>query len=745
MTTGLQTAGPTPRGEHFVRFYQDDSHLYNTVGRFLREGLEAGEGVVVIATPDHRAGFEKSIAAGGIDVPAARDRGDLILLDAEQTLRGFLMGGLAGGVLDPVAFTRVVGDVVVRLSKGIVRRKVRAYGEMVALLFREGNTEATVGLEELWNELAGTHDFDLCCAYALDDFNRATHLEPFQRICAVHSHVVPAESYDRRANTRDQDRELAALQQRATALEGEVAHRRQIEETLRQRDRELTDFLENATEGLHWVGPDGIVLWANRAELELLGYARSEYVGHHVSEFHADAVVAADILERLASDETLHGYEARLRAKDGSIKHVLINSSVYREDGRFVHSRCFVRDVTDWKAAQAERDSLLLRERAAREESDRANRMKDEFLAIVSHELRTPLNAIMGWTHVVRSAAVPNPDQTRRALEVIERNARIQTQIVSDVLDISRITSGKLLLNPTQVDAKQIVTAAVESARPSADARQITLDASLPLDPLYLWADPDRMQQVISNLLANAVKFTPSGGRVTIGLEGHGPDAEFTVTDTGKGIAPEFLPHVFERFRQADSSIIRNHGGLGLGLAIVKHLVDLHRGRVEASSAGEGCGATFRVVLPLMVVPAERSPVEGRPAPRLDGVCALVVDDHEDGLELVAMILSQQGASVLKAADAVAALALLREKRPNVLVSDLEMPGESGYELMEKVRALPANYGGLTPAIALTAYARSDDRMRALMAGFQAHLSKPTRPHELATVVAGLVGQTRTG
>jgi CheY-like chemotaxis protein len=252
------------------------------------------------------------------------------------------------------------------------------------------------------------------------------------------------------------------------------------------------------------------------------------------------------------------------------------------------------------------------------------------------------------------------------------------------------------------------------------------------------------MQQVVGNLLSNAVKFTEPGGRVDVLVESRGPDLEIVVRDTGQGIAREFVPHAFERFRQADSSITRNRGGLGLGLAIVKHLVELHRGRVEASSAGEGRGATFRVVLPLMVVAGERVAGEGRPAPRLDGVRALVVDDHEDGLELVAMILAQQGAEVIKARDAAVALALLRDQRPNVLVSDLEMPGQSGYDLVEKVRSLPAGQGGLTPAVALTAFARPEDRVRALMAGFQAHLSKPMRPHDLAAVVADLVGQTRS-
>jgi PAS domain S-box-containing protein len=731
--------------EHFVRFYQEDSHLYNSVGRFLRDGLERGEGVVVIATPEHRGGFEGTLRQGGFDVAGATRRGDLTLLDAEQTLSSFLVGDLARGVLDPDAFKRVVGAVIEKAAAGTARRRVRACGEMVALLFKQGNTEATAGLEDLWNGLAQVHDFQLCCAYPLADFNRASRLESFDRICTLHSHVVPAEPYDRRTCPQDQERQVAALQQRAAALEGEIAQRKQTEEALRQRDRELTDFLENATEGLHWVGPDGIILWANRAELELLGYSRAEYVGHHVAKFHADAVVAADILARLANDETLEGYEARLLAKDGTIKHVLINSSAYRENGRFVHSLCFVRDITDWKEAQAERDALLLRERAAREEAEKANQMKDEFLAIVSHELRTPLNAILGWTHVLRSSATPQPDQTRRALEVIERNAKTQTRIVSDVLDISRITSGKLLLNPAQVDARQLVAAAIETVRPSADARKVVVEVALPPDPRYVWADADRMQQVVCNLLSNAVKFTPSGGRVAVTLDARGPDVEITVCDTGKGIAPEFLPHVFETFRQADSSIVRSHGGLGLGLAIVKHLVDLHRGRVEAQSAGPGQGATFRVVLPLMVVAGEAVLVEeeGRPAPRLEGVRALVVDDHEDGLELVALILTEQGADVLKASDAAGALALLRERRPNVLVSDLGMPGESGYDLVEKVRALPPSQGGLTPAIALTAFARSDDRVRALTAGFQAHLSKPMRPHELAAAVAELVGQTR--
>jgi len=485
------------------------------------------------------------------------------------------------------------------------------------------------------------------------------------------------------------------------------------------------------------------VQFFNDAFRPVLGSAHVQALGRSARETFAETWdVMGPLLERgRAGDPATQEDRCLPLELDGRVeeRHFTLCYSALRREGGEPGGVL----VTGFETTR-HREEAARREQMARLEAEAANKAKDEFLAIVSHELRTPLNAILGWTHVARAVAVPQPEQTRRALEVIERNARIQTQIVSDVLDISRITSGQLLLNPSQVDANHVVAAALESVRPSADARKITLEAALPADPLYLWADPDRMQQVLCNLLSNAVKFTPAGGRVAVTLAAHGPDTEITVTDTGKGIAPEFLPHVFERFRQADSSIIRSHGGLGLGLAIVNHLVELHHGRVEASSAGPGRGATFRVVLPLMVVAGEPVPASGRPAPRLDGVSALVVDDHEDGLELVAMILTQQGASVLKAKDAGRALSLLRENRPSVLVSDLEMPGESGYDLMEKIRALPASQGGLTPAIALTAYARSDDRLRALMAGFQAHLSKPTRPHELASAVAGLVGQTRT-
>jgi CheY-like chemotaxis protein len=366
---------------------------------------------------------------------------------------------------------------------------------------------------------------------------------------------------------------------------------------------------------------------------------------------------------------------------------------------------------------------------------------------MLSHELRTPLNAIVGWAHLLRAAPEMEPTQVARGLEAIDRNAAIQTQIVADVLDISRMTSGKVRLNPRRVDPAEVVNAAIDTVRPAAEAKQIDLSVSVTEEPAFVYADGDRLQQIVWNILQNAVKFTPSGGRVSARVERRKSFVEIAVTDTGIGIRPEFLPHVFETFRQADSSSSRRHGGLGLGLAIVKQLVELHGGRVVAESQGEGHGTTVSVRLPLMPLTGDAAapPRDGaRPLVWLGGVSVLVVDDHADARELVAVALQHAGAKVTTASDAAEGLAILRARRPDVLLCDLEMPGESGYELIKKVRALPSDAGGLTPAIAFTAYARDEDRVRTLLAGFQRHVAKPVRPDDLAAAVAALSGATRS-
>jgi PAS domain S-box-containing protein len=376
-------------------------------------------------------------------------------------------------------------------------------------------------------------------------------------------------------------------------------------------------------------------------------------------------------------------------------------------------------------------------------EAEQANRTKDEFLATLSHELRTPLTAMLGWVLSLRSGRLGR-EQTERALESIERNTRHQAQLINDLLDVSRIAAGKLELDRQPVDLGTVVEAAVESIRPTADGRGVTVTWRQSDSEVPVLGDPVRLQQVVLNLLANAVKFTPHGGNVDVALARDGATARITVADTGQGIEAEMLPHVFETFRQADGSSTRRHGGLGLGLAIVRHLVELHGGTVEAQSAGRDAGSTFTATLPLLAVRVPPAASGGSaPMPRhdaglarLDGIRVLAVDDHADARDLVETILDERGAKVLVAASATEALRILQTTYVDVLVTDIGMPGQSGYELIERVREIERAHGGRIPAVALTAYAGREDLERALAAGFEAHAAKPVTPAELIDVVA---------
>jgi PAS domain S-box-containing protein len=397
--------------------------------------------------------------------------------------------------------------------------------------------------------------------------------------------------------------------------------------------------------------------------------------------------------------------------------------------------------------AQAEA-SAAEKERLYREAQD-ANRLKDEFLATVSHELRTPLTAILGWSHMLRAGQLTG-ESAASAFETIERNARAQAQLIDDLLDVSRIITGKLRIDVRPVDPNSFIEAAVEAVRPAAAAKGVRLQKVMDTGVVTVSGDPVRLQQVIWNLLSNAIKFTPRGGRVQLRLERVNSHIEIGVSDTGAGIAPEFLPHVFDRFRQADMGTTRHHGGLGLGLAIVRHLVELHGGTVRAESEGPGRGATFTVLLPVAPVyapevaqvrvhPAARETLPAFGCPdRLDGLKILVVDDEQDTREMLRAGLGQCGAEVTLAGAAAEALEEIRKSPPDVLISDIGMPDEDGYELMRKVRALPQGEGGRVPAIALTAYARTEDRLQALRAGYQMHVTKPVELTELAAVVASL-------
>ena len=402
-----------------------------------------------------------------------------------------------------------------------------------------------------------------------------------------------------------------------------------------------------------------------------------------------------------------------------------------------------------------ERKVLLESERLARAEAERTSQMKDEFLATLSHELRTPLSAILGWAQVLRRGS-RDPADLQRGLQTIERNARAQAQLIEDLLDMSRITSGKVLLDMQNVAPAPFIDAAIDTVRPAADAKNIRIDKTYAPDVGTIAGDPARLQQVIWNLLSNAIKFTPSGGAVAIELAQHAGQVQITVRDTGVGIRPEFITHVFERFRQADASTTRRHGGLGLGLSIVKHLIEQHGGTVRAESAGEGQGASFTVELPA-AAPATSPARSARammiktPAPStgeftlrdLGGINVLVVDDDRDARELIFRILSDCQATVRIAGSAREAVDAMRASPPDLLISDLGMPEVDGFELLAWVRQLGRDHGGEVPAVALTAFARSEDRLRALEAGFSAHISKPVEPSELIAVVASLVGTHR--
>jgi PAS domain S-box-containing protein len=405
------------------------------------------------------------------------------------------------------------------------------------------------------------------------------------------------------------------------------------------------------------------------------------------------------------------------------------------------------REIAERRNAEAERERLLVSEKEARERAERETRMKDEFLATLSHELRTPLNAILGWASLLRGSS--SPAEVSEGIEVIERNARAQTQIIEDLLDMSRIVSGNVRLDVQRVDLADLVRTAIESVKPMAAAKDIRLTSVLDTLAGPISGDPARIQQVLWNLLTNALKFTPKTGRVHVLLERVNSHLEVSVSDNGEGIAPEFLPHVFDRFRQADASTTRSHRGLGLGLAIVKNLVELHGGTVRAKSPGVGQGSTFTIALPVSVTRTDPAPEQtsstaddAETTCNLEGVRVLAVDDEPDARQLVKRILSACGAIVETADSAAAALQALRASPPDVLVTDIGMPEEDGYALIRKVRQQLPNHAANVPAIALTAFARSEDRRRAILAGFQMHIAKPVEPSELIAMVANLAGRT---
>ncbi len=428
-------------------------------------------------------------------------------------------------------------------------------------------------------------------------------------------------------------------------------------------------------------------------------------------------------------------------------------------DGQVIGTVTVIEDVTERVARETElqseadaRTHALASEKAARAEAEQANHLKDEFLATVSHELRTPLTAILGWSNMLLAGKLEG-EARDRALEIIHRNAQSQNQLISDLLDVSRIISGKLRLDLRTVDLPRVIEAAVEATRPAAEGKGICLSTSLDPHAGPVNGDADRLQQVVWNLLTNSIKFTPEDGQILVESKLAGTRVEITVRDTGMGISPEFLPHIFDRFRQANPGTNRIHGGMGLGLSIVRQLVELHGGTIRAESEGDGKGATFIVSLPFVERDEGARLAERRAAgsrleldcpPALQGLRVLVVDDEADTRDMLRAVLEHCGAEVITAGSAAEALEAIAHLRPDVLISDLGMPEDDGFSLIEKVRELPAESGGRIAAAALTAYVRAEDRVKVLRSGFQLHIPKPVEPAELVTVVAHLAGRSGT-
>jgi PAS domain S-box-containing protein len=524
----------------------------------------------------------------------------------------------------------------------------------------------------------------------------------------------------------------------------DISERKQAEDALQQSEllfRNLADTMPQ----MFWITrPDGYHEYYNQRWYEYTGTTPAQAEGEGWSRIlHPDDVEkTVPIWQESLRTGNFYNVEYRFRrAADGQYRwHIGRAFPLRDETGRIVKWFGSCTDIHDQKCAIEERDQALERERSARAQAETANRIKDEFLAVLSHELRSPLNPILGWTKLLKGGKCDETTRDR-ALEIIERNAKLQSQLIEDLLDVSRILRGKLKLVVAPVNLATTIESALETVRLSAQDKQVEVRFLKEAEAIVS-GDFNRLQQVIWNLLSNAVKFTPEGGQVTIRLAALLSFAQITITDTGKGISPDFLPHIFEQFRQADSSTTRSFGGLGLGLAIVKQLVELHGGTIQAASQGESLGATFTVKLPLLVNQKSAPPIlpalSSTPMLPLSALKILVVDDDADSREILNFVLQEQGAIVTTAASAREALTALSHHLPDLILSDLGMPEIDGYSLMRQVRRLAPEQGSEIPAIAVTAYAREEDRNSAIAAGFQDYLTKPIDSVALVTAIAAL-------
>jgi PAS domain S-box-containing protein len=533
----------------------------------------------------------------------------------------------------------------------------------------------------------------------------------------------------------------------------DIEDQKRVEASLRESEAAaayLASIVESSDDAIISTDLQGAIRSWNLGAERLYGYTEAEVTGKQVTMLipPENRDEESRILGRIKKGERISHYETVRRRKDGADVDISLTASpIQSRAGEIIGMSKTARDITWRKRVEEERERILARESEARADAEEANRLKDEFLATISHELRSPLNAILGWARLLRDPDV-REKELERALEIVERNAQAQARLIEDLLDVSRIVSGKLSIQMRPVTMNSTVQGVVADMRPSAEAKGIDLRV-IEGEEIKLIGDADRLQQIVWNLLSNAIKFTPEGGQIEVELKRIGERAEVRVSDTGRGISPEFLPYVFDRFRQATGGDSRARAGLGLGLTIVRYIAEAHGGSVTADSAGVGKGATFICKFPLAGVEQEPIPALERQQPHtpqlevsgepsLKGIKVLVVDDDEDARDVLKAALNSYGAEVTTATGAPQALDTIASKKIDVLVSDINMPGMDGYELIRRVRAMRPEQGGRIPAVALTAYARAEDRLRALQSGYQTHVPKPVEPAELEIVVATL-------
>ncbi|MDQ1921582.1 hybrid sensor histidine kinase/response regulator [Massilia pseudoviolaceinigra] len=713
---------------HVVRFYDEDESLLEEVADFLDVALRSGGTSIVIATAEHIQTLRRHL--GGLGTQADQApwfTGELIAFEAEVLLAQFMINDWP----DEQRFNEIVGNIVREACRS--GRPVHAFGEMVAILCDHGFYDAAIRLEQLWNGLhdAG-HVFSLFCAYPWSAFSSADLLTKFQQVCRQHDHACSHSAVPARPTLVDLPMRVVELEQQNRVLQGELERASEATQTLRHREQELADFVNNAAEGIHRVGSDGTILWANKAELAMLGYRWEEYVGHHIAQFHVDQPVIESILVRLRNGDIVYDQPARLRCKDGSVKHVVIHSNACFEDNKLRHTRCFTRDATDrlhLEQAHREREALLT-------ELTHMNQAKDEFLAMLAHELRNPLAPISAAAQALTLMA-SDPERVKQTAAIVARQAGHLAALLDDLLDVARVTRGLIELDRERIDLRAVVTAAIEQVAPLVSSLSHVVAVEMSDMPAWIRGDYKRLVQVMANILTNAAKYTPAGGLLDIRLTSNAHEVELTVSDNGIGMAADLVDKAFQLFVQGERSSNRSQGGLGVGLALVRSLVHAHGGTIGARSPGVGQGSTFTLRLPLLHhtdVPAVAPACDDATSPSPSCLGVLIVDDNIDAAKMLEMLLEIAGHRVTLAHTAADGICKALELAPDVCLLDIGLPDMDGRDLAARLRTMPVL--ARSQLIAVSGYGQPHDRQRSIDAGFDDHLVKPVKTDELLALLA---------